>query len=213
MLILERLVAISPKKSFITQLSGMYMSNDRPQDQLSLYRALYEKKLLKKEKELLTIANLYIANGVPVKAGIIMEKGFKDKVIEDTSKNYELLGNAWYRAQELEKSIVWLEKAAKNGKDGKIFLRLASTYLDLERFDDAVRAAKKALKLGDLLKEETAHIILGNAYFSKKQYEDALEEFSNVIKLDEDNKFAKQWIRYVTIEKKKQEAFIAFINN
>jgi len=213
MLILERLVAISPKKSFITQLSGMYMSNDRPKDQLSLYRALYEKKLLKKEKELLTIANLYIASGVPVKAGVIIEKGFKDKVIEGTSKNYELLGNAWYRAQELEKSIIWLEKAAKNAKDGKIFLRLASTYLDLERFDDAVRAAKKALKLGDLPKEETAHIVLGNAYFSKKQYEDALKEFSNVIKLDEDNKFAKQWIRYVTTEKKKQEAFIAFINN
>jgi len=213
MLILERLVAISPKKSFITQLSGMYMSNDRPQDQLSLYRALYEKKLLKKEKELLTIANLYVANGVPVKAGIILEKGFKDKVIEGTSKNYELLGNAWYRAQELEKSIVWLEKAAKNAKDGKIFLRLASTYLDLERFDDAVRAGKKALKLGALPKDETAHIILGNAYFGKKQYENALKEFSSVIKIDKDNKFAKQWIRYVTIEKKKQEAFIAFINN
>jgi len=212
-LILERLVVISPKKSFITQLSGMYMSNDRPQDQLSLYRALYEKGLLKKEKELLTIASLYISSGVPVKAGQIMAKGFKDNVIEATSKNHELLANAWYRAQELEKSIVWLERAAKNAKDGKIFLRLASTYLDLERFDDAVRAAKKSLKLGELRKEETAHIILGSAYFYKKQYEDALGAFANVIKLDEENKFAKTWIKYVTTEKKKQEAFIAFINN
>ncbi len=212
-LTLERLVAISPKKSFITQLSSMYMSKNRPQDQLSLYRALYEKGLLNKEKELLTIASLYIASGVPVKAAVIMEKGFNDKIIEATSKNHELLGNAWYRAQELDKSIVWLEIAAKNAKDGNIFLRLASTYLDLERFDDAIRAARKALKFSDLRKEETAHIILGSAHFYKKQYEDSLEAFANVIKLDEKNKFAKQWVKYVTTEKKKQEAFIAFINN
>jgi tetratricopeptide (TPR) repeat protein len=212
-LVLERLVTMNPKKSYITQLSGMYMNKDRPEDQLSLYRALYEKNLLKKEKELMTIASLYIASGIPAKAGLILEKGFKDEMIEHTSKNHELLGNAWYRAQELDKSIVWLERAAKNAKNGEIFLRLASTYLDLERFDDAVRATKKALKLGGIRKEETAHIILGSAYFYKKQYEDALVAFANVIKLDKENKFAKQWVKYVTTEKKKQEAFVAFINN
>jgi tetratricopeptide (TPR) repeat protein len=212
-LVLEHLVTLNPKKSYITQLSSMYMNKDRPEDQLSLYRALYEKNLLKKEKELMTIASLYIASGIPVKAGLILEKGFKDEIIEHTSKNYELLGNAWYCAQELDKSIVWLDRAANNAKNGEIFLRLASTYLDLERFDDAVRATKKALKLGGIRKEETAHIILGSAYFYKKQYEDVLVAFANVIKLDKENKFAKQWVKYVTTEKKKQEAFVAFINN
>ena len=211
--VLERLVSLNPKKSFVTQLSGMYMSKDRSQDQLSLYRALYEKKLLKKEKELMTIASLYIASGVPVKAGLILEKGFKDEIIEHTSKNHELLGNAWYRAQELEKSIIWLEKAAENAKDGKIFLRLASTYLDLERFGDAIRASKQALKLGGLRKDETAHIVLGSALFYKKQYESSLGAFADVIKIDDENKFAKQWIKYVTTEKKKQEMFIAFLES
>ena len=212
-IVLERLVAMSPKKSFISQLSGMYMSKDRPEDQLSLYRALYEKGLLKKEKELLTLAGLYISNGIPVKASVIMDKGFNDGVIENTSKNHEMLGNAWYRAQELDKSIVWLEKAAEKAEDGQIFLRLASTYLDLQRYDHAIVAVEKSLKLGGLRKKDMAHIVLGSAHFYKKQYEESLVAFSDAIKLNNENKFALQWIKYLTDEKKKQEAFIAFINS
>lgn len=212
-LVLERLVAMSPKKSFINQLSGMYMSKDRPEDQLALYRALYEKGLLTQEKELLAIAGLYVANGIPYKAGIIMEKGFKDGIIENISKNQEQLGNAWYRAQELEKSIVWLEKAAEKAEDGQIFLRLASTYLDLQRYDNAISAAEKSLKLGGLRKEETAYIVLGSAHFYKKQFDDSLVAFSDAIKLNSESKFAKQWIKYLTSEKKKQEAFIAFLDS
>ncbi len=210
-IILERLVAMNPKKSFVQQLSGMYMNKDRPEDQLVLYRALYEKGVLEKEKELITLSSLYISIGVPVKAGIVMEKGIKDKIIKDSSKNMELLGNAWYRAQELEKSIVWLEKAGKDAKDGKIFMRLSATYLDLERFDKAIDAAKRALKLGGLRKEENTHIILGSAYFYKKKFESSLSAFGEVLKIDEKSKLAKQWIKYVTTEKKKQEVFKAFL--
>ncbi len=211
--VLERLVALSPKKSFISQLSGMYMSKDRASDQLVLYRGLYEKGLLTKEKELLNLARLYLSIGVPVKAGNILEKSFSQKLIEPTSKNLELLGNAWYRAQELEKSIIWLEKAALLAEDGKIFMRLAGTYLDQERFDDAIKAANKSLELGGIDKEASAHIILGSAHFYQKRYDYSLRSFADVLKMDEGNKFALQWIKYVTSEQKKHLAFKAFLDS
>lgn len=211
--VLERLVSMNPKKSHVEQLSGMYMLKDRSKDQVTLLRALYEKGELKDEKDLITLASLYINEGVPVKAGVILEKGFKDEAIEPTKKNLELLGNAWYRAQELEKSIVWLEKAAKLSDDGKIFLRLAATYLDLEKFDESVRSAKKAIDMGGIQKIENAHIVLGSAYFYQKKFEDSLSAFGKVLEIDEDSKVAKQWIKYVTTEKQKQEHFDNFMKS
>ena len=211
--VLERLVSMNPKKSYIEQLSGMYMLKDRSKDQVTLLRALYEKGELKEEKDLITLASLYINEGVPVKGGVILEKGFKDEIIKPTKKNLELLGNAWYRAQELEKSIVWLEKAAKLSDDGKIYLRLAATYLDLEKFDASVRAAKKAIDMGGIAKIENAHIVLGSAYFYQKKFEDSLSAFGKVLEIDKDSKVAKQWIKYVTTEKQKQEHFDSFMNS
>lgn len=210
---LERLVAMNPKKAFVTQLSGMYMENDRSADQVTLYRGLYEKNLLTDEKELITLASLYINEGVPVKAGQILEKGFKDEIIKPTTKNLELLGNAWYRAQELEKSIIWLEKAAKQSDEGKIHFRLAAVYLDLERFKQSVSSAKKAIELGGMDKPVNAFIILASAQFYLKEYEQSLSSFGKVLEIDDENKVAKQWIKYVTTEKHKQEEFKAFINS
>lgn len=211
--ILERLVSINPKKSYISQLSGMYMLKGRNKEQISLYRALYERGNLTEEKELITLASLYINESIPVKAGLILEKGFEDKIIKPTKKNLELLGNAWHQAHELKKSIVWLEKAAELSENGKIHLRLAATHLDLERFDDSVRSAKQALKLSGLSKEVSAHIVMGSAYFYQKKFDESLMAFGKVLELDKNSKIAKQWIKYITTEKKKQEHFELFMKS
>ena len=159
------------------------------------------------------MASLYINESIPVKAGVILEKGFEDKIIKPTKKNLELLGNAWYQAHELNKSIIWLEKAAKLSENGKIHLRLATTHLDLEQFDDSVRSAKQALKLSGLSKEVSAHIVMGSAYFYQKKFDDSLVSFGKVLELDKESKVAKQWIKYITAEKKKQEHFDLFMKS
>ena len=58
-----------------------------------------------------------------------------------------------------------------------------------------------------------AFIILASAQFYLKEYEQSLSSFGKVLEIDDENKVAKQWIKYVTTEKHKQEEFKAFINS
>jgi hypothetical protein len=50
---------------------------------------------------LVLLSQLYLNAEVPYPAAKTLEKGFKDEIVEDDSKNYELAGVAWRQAQEV----------------------------------------------------------------------------------------------------------------
>lgn len=70
------------------------------------------------------------------------------------------------RIQELQQ-VVW-----KNPEDAQGYLKLAHEYARQERFDEAIDAYKRAIKIEPGLDE--AYSGLGAAYFNKKEYAAAL---------------------------------------
>ena len=49
-------------------------------------------------------------------------------------------------AQEIDKAIPVLEKAAKISKDGDLYVLLGNLYLYEDRMEDSIRAIENALK-------------------------------------------------------------------
>ena len=93
--------------------------------------AAYEQGFLDRSSELVTMAYLYLNAEVPYYAGSVIEQGFKDELVDDKSKNYELGGSAWAQAREIAKSIPMMEKAAaKSDDEGERHVRLGNVYLD-----------------------------------------------------------------------------------
>ncbi|MGA1762123.1 MAG: tetratricopeptide repeat protein [Gammaproteobacteria bacterium] len=215
--IYEILVNYYPKKLYFLQLGGVYGQMNREVDYMITLKAAFEKDLLDREGEYLALAQLLLLNKNPYwaaqvlvhgqnkKVAIKNEKTGKDEiqpVVKDTEKNLKLLADAWRIAQETDKAIPVLEKAAKISEDGETFILLGNLYLVEDKLDDAVRAINEGIKKGKLKKPSQARLVLGQAYFELENFEEAKKQF-RIAARDEDSKVKKtanNWIKYAENE-------------
>ena len=105
-------------------------------------------------------------------------------------------------AQEVDRAIPVLEKAAKMSKDGKAYVLLGNLYLSEDKIQLAVDSIKKGLKKGKVENISKVHLTLGQAYFELQKFEDAKKEF-RIAARDKDKKTkttANNWIKYTENE-------------
>ena len=223
--IYEILVNLYPKKLYFVQLGGTYGQLGREKDYMITLKAAYTKDFLDKESEYLALAQLLLLNQNPYWAAEVLVSGqqkittytetITDKntgkekkvektgpVVKDNEKNLKLLADSWRMAQEIEKAIPILEKAAKLSKDGKSYVLLGNLYLSEDKLDEAVDSIKKGLKKGKIDKISQVHLTLGQAYFELQKFEDAKKEF-RIAARDKDKKVkttANNWIKYTENE-------------
>ena len=216
--VLEILVKKWPKKDYWLGLSGIYGALDQEAKQLHALETAYVQGLLTREGELVSLAQILAATGMPYKAAKVMEKGLKSKQIKDSSRNIERLGEYWRRAQETEKALPKLEIAAKSAKDGEPYMRLAYIYYALDRYKEAANAAKGALKLGGLKRPMDANMLLGQALFYTQKYDSARNVFNKVLvdnnkKNARNRKTAKQWMKYMEREILRQQEIAKYLQS
>lgn len=215
--IYEILVNYYPKKLYFLQLGGVYGQMNREVDYMITLKAAYEQDFLDKEGEYLALAQLLLLNKNPYWAANVLVNGQNKKVaikneetgkeeikpvVKDTEKNLKLLADAWRIAQETDKAIPVLEKAAKLSKEGETFILLGNLYLVEDKLEDAVRAINEGIKKGKLKKPSQARLVLGQAYFELENFDEAKKQF-RIAARDEDSKVKKtanSWIKYAENE-------------
>ena len=223
--IYEILVNLYPKKIYFLQLGGVYGELDREKDYMITLKAAHAKDLLDKQSEYLALAQLLLLNQNPYWAAEVLVSGqkkittytetVKDKatgeekkiektgpVVKDTEKNLRLLADSWRMAQEIDKAIPVLEKAAKLSKEGKPYVLLGNLYLSEDKVQLAVDAILKGLKKGKIDKLSQVHLTLGQAYFELQKFDEAKKEF-RIAARDKDKTIkstANNWIKYTENE-------------
>ena len=179
--------------------------------------AAYQSDYLDKEGEYLTLAQLLLMNGNPYWAASVIVSGQEKEVlvtnqetkkeelqpvVKDTEKNLKLLADSWRMAQEIDKAIPVLEKAAKISEDGETYVLLGNLYLSEDKLKDAVDAIEKGIKKGKLKKIAQAHLTLGQAHYELQNFEEAKKQFRMAAR-DKDKKIKKtanSWIKYTENE-------------
>jgi len=204
--VLEELLKYYPKKQYWVQLSHMYGEQKKETQQLAAMETAYVQSMLDKGTEQVTMAYLYLNADVPYKAASVMDKGLSSKAIEAKSKNYEIAGNAWRQAQEIDKAIPAMEEAASRSDKGELYARLGNVYLDGDQYKKAVTALKKGLGRGGVKRPDTANLVLGMAYFNLKQYDSARSAFNKAAKDERSEQYAAQWIKYMDSELARQKS-------
>lgn len=212
---LEVLVNRWPKKNYWLALVGVYSELGQEKEQLFAMKSAYIQGMLDREPYLVTLAQMLAAEGIPYEAAKVMEKGFNDKLIEESEKNLERVADYWRRSQEIKRAIPFQIKAAKMANSGEASLRLAGMYLTDMNETKAVDAIKQALKKGDLRNPLDAQMLLGQAAFQAKRFNEAKKAFAQVAKTvakesksDKSKrlaKTAKNWQRYIENEIKRQD--------
>ena len=203
--ILKELVVYYPKAEYWMTMAGTYSELKRLDKQMSILEMLYEGGMLQKGNEQLNLANLYMLHETPHRAAVLLEKGMKEGKIEENIRNLRLLSQAWLQAQESEKSILPLQQAARLSKDGELDMRLAQAYINLYRYEEAVKCLQTAFKKGGLKRRDQANIMLGLALFETQKFDASIDAFRAAGKDRRSRKAAETWQGYVTSEKKRKK--------
>lgn len=202
--ILNKLIVNYPNVRYWRELGGMYAELEETSEQLAAYAVAHVQNGLTSESQVVGLAYMYIGADAPYKAAEILINGFDEGTVEESEKNLQVLGSALYQAAELQAALPWMEKAASKATDGESYSRLAGIYVDLERYDDAIRTASEAIRRGGVKRMDLVYLTKGNAEFNLKRFDDAIKSFRQV-KDDRSVKSARDWIRYVESEKKRDK--------
>ena len=207
--ILEELIKLFPKKQYWMQLASIYGELDNQKKQLAVLELAYLQGFLKTENEILSLASLLLNNDLYVRAGKILSKGLDDGVITSTLEHWRLLAQAWTMAQENEKAIPALTRAAELSPDGKLDVILAQTYMNLNRWDDSIATARRALSKGGLSRPDQAHVMLGQALFELDRFDEARAAFLAAQADQRSRQLAAQWINYIDSEEDRRAQLAA----
>jgi tetratricopeptide (TPR) repeat protein len=204
---LEKLIKYYPKPSYWKQLSQVYFVMERPKESLNAMDVSYIGGGLTTEKDVVRMATMFLSEDMPYQAAKVMKKGiYTDKVVEPTAKNLKLLADSLRVAQEAKESLVEYEKAAqKSSDDGEMMIGLAQTYLANDKYKEAAKWGRQALKAGGIKRVDLANVLVAQSEFELKNYDEAIRFFREAGKDARSTKMSEQWINFVNTEKTKAE--------
>lgn len=209
--ILEILVDLYPKKEYWMQLSAGYGFLEREKDQFTALEAAYRMDLLTKSDEFEELAQRYMYHGIPFRAAMVLEKGFKKGQIDKDKDTLELIANAYYTAQELDRAIPWYQQAAKAADKADLFVLLGQIYLQrqewskaVKAFSDAIDKNKKVAKKKRLSNPGNVHLMMGVANFNQKKYRSARSAFRTARGYTKTKKDAGMWLSHLEREVKRE---------
>ncbi len=206
--VLKDLIRLYPKDEYLFTLAAVYSELGDTKNQLAVLEALYEDGRIDKPAYLHNLANLYLLHGVPYKAAKLLDREIGAKRLEDNRQNLRLLSQAWYQAREFEKAARTLERVAANADDGELYVQLAQTYMNLNLWQQAAEALKKALARGGLERTDSTNLMLGVAWYNLKRFEQAKDAFARAAEDERSAQAANQWIAYLDSEIRRREASV-----
>jgi tetratricopeptide (TPR) repeat protein len=212
--VLEILIAGWPeKKDYWVQLSGLYVELKKEDRSLAVLALAHAEGLLDKEKEWLSLVNLYMYKDVPFTAAQVVAQGLEIGVIEPTKKNYELLGNAWYQAQELDLAIEAYRQAAKLwDEDGKMDLQAAYLLVEKEAWAGAEASLAEALRKGKLKDMGNVYVLMGMTSFELGRNADAKNAFREARKFPKSADAAREWLNHIEERESKAARQVSMAN-
>lgn len=206
LVVLEKLIKHYPKAQYWKQLSQVYRMLDRPEDALNALETCYLMGGLTTEKDLVNLAYSFFEAEVPYKAAKVLKKAiYTDKIVEPSAKNLKTLADALRLAQNSKESLVEYERAAEKSTDGELIIGLAQAYLANDKYKEASKWGREALRKGGIKRVDYANLTVAQAEYELKNYDEAIKFFREAGKDARSSKVAAQWIDFCEREKKKLE--------
>lgn len=205
--VLKTLLEYYPKPSYLLYLASVYGHLDQIDKQTALMETLYEQGSLKGEAQFVQLANLYLAEKVPHKAAVLLEKSIESEKVKPNQRHYELLAQAWLLAAHWDKATQVLGLAAKQSKDGELYLRQAQLLFEMAQWNRAEQALTNAFSKG-LAKDKSgnAWLLLGMIQFQHNRFTQAIEACEKAKAYAKTRQHSENWISYIASEKAKFDA-------
>ncbi len=201
--ILQTLINRAPQIfSYWQQLTSIFLMQNkhkRALDQLSLAR---QKQLQFGTKDILLLADLYVANSAPEKGARLFQQAIAAGEIENNEKYNKRLFEYWLQARENEKATETLKRAIKHIKDFELFIRLAQLQMEQEDWQGMnstmLFACQKTL---DDKYVSRANLLLGVSQLKLGDKTNARASFINSTLISGAGDKARAWLKYMNAER------------
>jgi tetratricopeptide (TPR) repeat protein len=200
--IIVKLIRLYDAPQYWIQLAGMYGELEQEKKQLATMEIAYQRGYIDSASDTFNLAQLYYYHGIPYKGAALMAQAIESGQLEANLRNLKFLGQAWQLAQEDEKAVPVMQQAAALSDNGEIDAQLALLLYNLDKFDEAISAANKAIEKGGLPRAGDTHVVLGLALYNQGQYAQALEQLSLAEEFSTSRATARQWGRFVEREQR-----------
>jgi tetratricopeptide (TPR) repeat protein len=194
-----------PKKRYWFSLAGAFTELGEDENLINAYAAANDQRMLEKESELVTMAQLFLQREVPYKAGQLLEKEMASGRVTKNAKNYRLLSQAWQLSMEDEKAIPALKEAARLTADGELDIRLGNALLNTGKYKECAESVRAGIKKGGLKSPDNAQISLGMCLYNLRQYNDSIRAFQEAAKTPRSRKIANQWVTVIRADIERNE--------
>ncbi len=214
-IVLDQLIVINEtKEEYWLQQASLHQMMDKPKAALKVLQLANVRNILVKEEGLIILVQLLITEGIPERAGRILQQLLEQKKIELTEDNWKLLASAWLQSRERKQAIqafinaaeFSLQQAAINTEiasptkqeAAKLYYRSAQLQFDESDFKGAILSFNKARDLGLTGKKIGLSLLMqGNAYFELEEYQNAKVYFSKALEEPSSTNSARAWLDYM----------------
>jgi tetratricopeptide (TPR) repeat protein len=198
--LLEELVARFPQKSYWLSLSTVYGALGNYEEALVPLQLAYTQGLLTEDSEVRRLAQLLLFLELPYRAALVLKQGLDDGVVEVDQEAFEMLSNSWIAAREYDRAVSPLERAGALAEAGDPYVRLAQVHIQREKWAEAADALRRALDKGGLKDPGDAELLMGIAFYSQKQPQQARQWFARARRHDSTRGEADTWIEHIDRE-------------
>ena len=179
------------------QLGEAYAQSGDDSRALAVYVLMYRQGLIRQQQDYVTLASLYMRNGVPYQAAQVLQEGMTAGVLPATDANYTLLATAWQQAGDTEREVTALTEAVKVAKTGDPLLAQAQVYAGRHDWASVIDAGKKAIAKGSMRRPGHAWLLVGIAQVQNRQFDEGAASLREALKYDDSRAQAEAWLRYL----------------
>jgi len=196
--LLEELIRLAPKRTaYWQQLAAARLALRQEAQALAVLESAWLQGLIESPSQLTYLAQLYLQQGLPYKAGRLLETEIARNRLKPDPALHRLAARAWQSAREGSKAIAALETSVAASPDPDAYRQLAQLYFSREAWDDAARALQQGIRVASAGPRERMWMSLGVVRYRQGSTGQARAAFEQALAASETRDQAEQWIRYL----------------
>lgn len=197
--VLDDLIRLNPsKEDYWQQQAALYQILEQPNKALRTLELGYAGGYIEKPATVMQLVQWLINNGIPERAGRILQKHLNDESLELNDRNWKILASAWQQSREHAKAAVALIEASEYMEDGSLIYRAAQLQLQIGEYQNAIDNAKKAIKKGLNEKDESnALMLVASSAYELNEYDLSRQYFQRALQFANTASSAKNWLDYL----------------
>ncbi len=197
--VLQQLIHRHPQTfKYWRQLTSILLAQNKRKQALDRLALARQKKLPFESKDVLLLADLYVANHVAEKGARTLEQAIDQGEIKDTEEYRKRIFEYWLQAREKEKAADTLKQSLDVIQDMDLFIRLAQLQMEQSHWKDMNLTLLTAC--GNVLQDKyvsQANLLLGVSQLKMGHKLDARRSFINATLIGGQSEKAQQWLDFI----------------